>query len=456
MRRGLVALLTAEAVSMIGTRMTSLALPWFVFVTTGSAGRTGLVAFAETLPYVLACALGGPLLDRVGARRASVAADATSALVVGAIPALQHRGLTFPVLLVLVAVAGALRGSGDTAKRVVFPRTVTASGIEMTRATSLYDGLARLATLLGAPLAGVLIWRFDAPTVLLIDAATFAFGALVVGFLVTTPRVDRDAGEPYLRALHGGLAFLRRDRLVAAIVAMLFFTNLFDAAYTSVFLPVWAREIARSPVALGAVMAVFAVGAVLGNAVFTAFAPRVSRFWVFAVGFVVGGGPRYVAAAMAHDLWVVYAVSFAAGVGIAAINPILGAVVYERVPEALMARVQGLSTAVAWAGIPLGGLVGGWAIERLGLAGALLTLGGLYLTVTVAPFVQPTWRQMDVGRKASSVHRIADQHGRFPGHPRQHERRRAVPGQAKVAAEVLGVQRRPAFEDLHPADSATP
>jgi MFS family permease len=403
MRRGLVALLTADAVSMIGTRMTSLALPWFVFVTTGSAGKTGLVAFAETLPYVLACALGGPLLDRIGARRASVVADATSALVVAAIPALQHRGLTFPVLLVLVAAAGALRGSGDTAKRVVFPHTVTASGVEMTRATSLHDGLARLATLLGAPLAGVLIWRFEASTVLLIDAATFAFGALVVGLLVATPRAGRATGEPYLRALRGGLAFLRRDRLVAAIVAMLFFTNLFDAAYTSVFLPVWAREVARSPVALGAIMAIFAIGAVLGNAVFTAVAPRVSRFWVFALGFVVGGGPRYVAAAIAHDLWIVYAVSFAAGVGIAAINPILGAVTYERVPEPLMARVQGLMTAVAWAGIPLGGLVGGWTIERLGLAGALLILGGLYLIVTLAPFVQPTWREMDApaGRPAA-------------------------------------------------------
>jgi MFS family permease len=394
-RGGFAALLTAGAVSMIGTRMSAVALPWFVLVTTGSAGRTGLVAFAEMLPYVLACAFGGPLLDRVGARRASVAADAASALAVGAIPVLHSRGLTFPLLVALVAAVGVLRGFGDTAKRVLFPRTVAASGVGLTRAASLHDGLARLATLLGAPLAGVLIWRFDAPAVLLIDAATFGFGAGTVALFIGASRAGREASEPYLRALRRGLAFLRGDRLVAAIVAMLFFTNLFDAAYTSVFLPVWAREVAGSPVALGAVMAVFAVGAVLGNAVFTAVASRVSRFWCFAVGFLVGGAPRFFAAALADDLWVVYAVSFAAGVGIAAINPILGAVEYERVPEPLMARVQGLTIAVAWAGIPLGALVGGWATAGLGLVGALVTLGGLYLLVTVAPFVQPRWREMD-------------------------------------------------------------
>ena len=50
-------LLAAQAVSICGTRMSMVALPWFVLVTTGSPLRTGLVAFAEMLPYVVVSVL---------------------------------------------------------------------------------------------------------------------------------------------------------------------------------------------------------------------------------------------------------------------------------------------------------------------------------------------------------------------------------------------------------------
>jgi MFS family permease len=400
-RRGLVAILAAETISRIGTRMSMVALPWFVLVLTGSPARTGLVAFAEMAPYVLACAFGGPLLDRVGVRRASILADATSAVAVVAIPLLyRDAGMAFGTLLALVALAGLLRGLGDTAKQAVFPQTVAASGVDLTRAASLYDGLSRLAGLVGAPLAGLLIALMDAPTVLLVDAATFLAGAVLVGFLVPRPApapgqsaVDRR--EPYLRALRAGWHFLRGDRLLLAISLMLVATNLFDQAFSGVLAPVWARDVAGTAVALGLLSGAFSVGAVLGNVVFTALAPRVPRWAVFSIGFLVAGSPKWVVMALMPELWVVYAVSFLGGLGAAALNPILGAVLYERVPEPLHARVLGMSQALAWAGIPVGGLVGGLLVEWLGLTSALLVFAALYLGTTLLPFLDRTWRRLD-------------------------------------------------------------
>jgi len=77
-RAGFVGLMVAEAISLFGSRMAFLALPWLVLVTTGSATLTGVVTFAEMLPYVLVNAVGGPLVDRLGARRASISMDAAS------------------------------------------------------------------------------------------------------------------------------------------------------------------------------------------------------------------------------------------------------------------------------------------------------------------------------------------------------------------------------------------
>ncbi|HEU5456956.1 MAG TPA: MFS transporter, partial [Nocardioides sp.] len=71
-KRPLYGWLTSEAVSITGTRVSMIALPWFVLTTTGSPGKTGLVALAEMLPMVLLKVLGGPIIDRVGARRVSI------------------------------------------------------------------------------------------------------------------------------------------------------------------------------------------------------------------------------------------------------------------------------------------------------------------------------------------------------------------------------------------------
>jgi MFS family permease len=73
--RALVALLSAEVVSSLGSQMTFLALPWFVLVTTGSAARMGVVLAVELLPVALLGIPSGSLVARLGARRTMVFGD---------------------------------------------------------------------------------------------------------------------------------------------------------------------------------------------------------------------------------------------------------------------------------------------------------------------------------------------------------------------------------------------
>ena len=72
LQRGILALLSSEIISSLGSQMTFLALPWFVLTTTGSTTRMGVVLAAELLPMAL---LGIPSGTVVGAPR-SAADDA--------------------------------------------------------------------------------------------------------------------------------------------------------------------------------------------------------------------------------------------------------------------------------------------------------------------------------------------------------------------------------------------
>lgn len=398
--RGLIALLAANGVSTVGTRMSALAIPWFVLTLTGSPAATGLVIFAEMGPYVMVQAVGGPFIDRLGAWRTAVVGELLAGAAMAAIPLLSFSGLlTLPVLCAAAALAGGVQGASATAQHVLVPGLSDHAGIGYDRAAGLFDGVNRVAGMIGIPLAGVLIALISAPSVIVLDAASFGASALLIGGAV--PRAadpqpnPEEQGTSYLRRLAEGFRYLRSDRLLQGIAAMVLVTNLVDAANGSVFLPVWGKEVLGSPVGVGVVGGVFGVGAICGNATLTWLAPRLPRRAVYGTGFLLAGAPRYVVLALAATVPPVAVVAFVAGFGAGSINPILGAVEYERVPRHLQARVLGTVGALAWAGIPFGGLLGGAGVEALGLTTTLLIAGGVYLAATVSPFIFPAWKEMD-------------------------------------------------------------
>lgn len=399
-RRPLYGWLTAEAISLTGTRVSMVALPWFVLTTTGSATKTGLVALAEMLPLVLLKILGGPVIDRVGARRVAITCDLLSVLAVGAIPLLHESGwLPFPVFLLLVAVAGALRGPGDAAKSALTPAVVAEAGVPMERATGLHSTVERTSGLLGAAMAGGLVAWIGAADALVVDALSFGLSAAVLAWATRAmPRVqteDADETTPYVVRLREGWQFLRGDRVLLGIAVMVSLTNLFDIAYAAVLVPVWAEETTGSAATVGLVFAAFGGAAALGAICASAWAARLPRYKTYLIAFLVCGAPRYVVFALDVPIWAVLAVCVAGGFAAGFINPILGAVIFERIPAPLVGRVTSLTTAMCFALMPFGGIVGGLLIAGFGLSPALLVIGAAYLAVTMLPALDPRWRELD-------------------------------------------------------------
>ncbi|NJC82884.1 MFS transporter [Planosporangium mesophilum] len=171
-------------------------------------------------------------------------------------------------------------------------------------------------------------------------------------------------------------------------------TNLLDQGLIEVMLPVWVRDEVGSAGALGVIVGVGGLGAVLGNLVGAWLGPRVSRRTLYTVGFILGGAPRFFVLAMTGALTPVLAVVGVAEVFAGSLNAVIGATAYERIPEELRARVLGTVKASAWIGIPFGALLGGYAVETLGVRAALLVFGAAYLLTTLAPVVFPAWRQL--------------------------------------------------------------
>jgi len=400
--------LTAEAISLLGTRISMIAIPWLVLTTTGSPTKTGLVAFAEITPMVLFNACGGPLVDRVGPRRMAITADTLSLVAVGLIPLLHHTGaLTFPILLVLVAVAGALRGPGDAATTALIPALVERAAVPYERATGLASAIERGATMVGAAIAGGLVATLGAANAVAVDAASFGVCALLL-LLTTRSLEDRGRGrresvEPavaetptsYVAELRAGWRFLRGDAVLMSLCVMVAVTNLLDLAWSAVLLPVWARDSGAGVGAVGLVFSVWGGASMLGALVAAAYGTRLPRFATYLVAFLITGIPRFVLFAIGVPLWVILAMCVIGGASSGFLNPVLGAVQFERIPREMVGRVTALSSALCWSLMPLSGVLGGLLISGIGLSPALLLVGFAYFAATMSPALIPSFRGMN-------------------------------------------------------------
>ena len=395
--RPLYTLYAANAVSLVGNNLTNIAIPWFVLVTTGSAAKTGITLFFSITPIVIAGFFGGAIVDRLGYKRTSIISDLASGATVASIAGLHALGLLeFPILLGLVFLGALLDAPGGTARAALIPDMAKLADVPIDRASASIQVVERGSRLIGAPLGGVLIAAVGPAGALWIDALTFVVSAGMI--FVAIPARDRPApiapSEGYIADLKEGLAFIRQDSLIFALVLTVMITNLLDAAFT-VGLPFMAKEEYDSAVALGLLAAASGGGAVLGAIVYAAQGHRLSRRTVFIPAFTIVA-VRSLLLAPLPSLPVAIVVQVIAGIGAGPLNPIMSAIEFERVPEHMRGRVFGAIQAGAWLAMPVGVLVGGYLFEGIGLRWAFIAIGICYVATTLSMLVTPALRDMNL------------------------------------------------------------
>jgi MFS family permease len=266
--------------------------------------------------------------------------------------------------------------------------------------------------MVGSAFAGGLVAVIGAANALVVDAVSFGLSAAVLAWSTRSLVANRTAPvaeppatpeapatpeprTPYLTQLREGWDFLRADQLLLGIALMVAVTNLLDLAYVGLLVPVWARESGGGAAAIGLLFGVFSGASAIGAVTAATWAARLPRFKVYLFAFLICGSPRFFILGFDTPLWAVLAFAAVAGFGGGFINPVLGAVMFERIPQHLMGRVTSLSSALCFALMPFGGLLGGVLVGQLGLAAALFVCGAAYFLATMAPAVNPQWREMD-------------------------------------------------------------
>ncbi len=371
----LTALVLAHAMSLSGNVVLTIAVPWLVLTTTGSATLAATAVFAGVGGAAIGGLAAGRLVDALGALRTAALSELANAAAVLPLPLLlAFDALEIWHVLVLGFLGTLVDSAASTSRQTLVPAVADAHGFRRERANALFTSAEHVAYLLGAPLAGVLIASFGVGIAMSVTVAAFVLAALAVGVVhqaapcESTPD-DAETDTPV--SLREAAAFIWADPALRALFVFPTVAVMLVAPLVPLVLPVLARETFDDPVVLGIMVATYGLGGLLGAAAFGVVGERVSRRALFVGVFTLLAG-TLAGIALSPYLPLTLAILLTLGAAAGSLVPLMATVRQERSPARLLPRVVGLSTASIPVTGPVGVLATGYLIDQAGLTRTLL------------------------------------------------------------------------------------
>jgi MFS family permease len=379
--RSLIGLVAAELVSLTGSSMTFVALPWFVWATTGSTAKMGWVLAAEMLPIAVFGIPAGTLISKLGGKRTMLLSDAARGPLMVVIPILYHTGhLSFAALLGATFAIGIFAAPYFASSRLVVPEVAGEDEQAVASVNAVLSGANQLTQLAGPVLAGLLIAATSPATVLVIDGCTYVFSFLTIAIVVRAGK--RITGTERSKGVLAGLKFLLADSLLGPMVIAACVINF---VAQGIILGVQGLAIFRydaSAHVVGFLFGGFGVGALLGALVAQQVSQKMPLQKLAAIAIV--GMPLPLFLLSPHTAWPVAMVIVGA---FAFFTPLVNAPVIGmltvRTPAELRPKVMTAVMTVATMAGPFGFIAAGYVLRHVALdrffigLPALLTLGSL-------------------------------------------------------------------------------
>ncbi len=394
---------TGSLVSMFGSMITYVTIPYQVAQLTHSPLAVGLLGLCELVPILIMAFVGGALADYIDRRRLVLLSELAFTVITGVL--LVNATLQRPLVWVLFLCAGLAAGIDGVQRPALdsmIPRLIEPGQIPA--ASALGSLRMNAAAVAGPAVAGLLIAAIPLPWVYAVDVATFAFSLVTLVMMRAVPPPP-DADRPSLRSVLEGLQYARsRPELLGTYLVDI---NAMFFGMPMALFPFIADRLG-GPQVLGLLYAAPSAGAIAATLT-SGWIKRVHRHGLMVVLAAAAWGAAIVGFGYASSLWLALTMLALAGVA-DSISGFFRAIIWnETIPDHLRGRLAGIEMISYTTGPLLGntesGLVASvFSVRTSIVSGGLLCIAGTGLLALALP----AFLKYD-GRQASAAKRAADE-----------------------------------------------
>lgn len=365
-----------QTVSILGDRVSAVALPFLVLGLGGSAVQLGQLAAVYSAAQLAFLLLGGVLVDRFSRRSAMIFTDLLRGIILGLVVfLLLEKQLSVSYLFAMYLVFGLCSAFFMPASASIMPEIV--SKPLLVSANALRSFAAEFCGIVGPAFAGILIGFGGLALALSFDALSFFVGVACLLAIRVTSRTEKPSGEKssYWSEIAEGFRLIAGSRWLWVTVVLFAFVNVFFAGSTSVLFPLLAKERLGDVKSLGWLFSGLAAGSLLG-ALLVGRLGKTGRRGLAAYLAVVADGIGLILLAFVQNPVLAVAVAVLMGASLVVFGVIWESTLQEMVPLEALGRVASVDMLGSFALLPLGFLAVGWVVERVGVVDSLLVCGG--------------------------------------------------------------------------------
>jgi MFS family permease len=352
--RSYMLLWSGQAVSTIGTEISTVAFPLLVLFVTNSPAQAGLMGAVRALPYLFFSLPAGALVDRWDRKRVMIICDTGRAIAMGSIPvALAVNHLSLAQLYIVSAVEGSLFVFFNIAEVACLPRVVSKE--QLPAATAQNAATDGTAALVGPALGGAL-FGLHALLPFVADAVSYTVSVVTLFFIPARFQGERnvETRRSLRKEIAEGLVWLRHQPLIRFIAVL---TGGGIGGIMGAAIAPWVQKRARFATVI------------------------ISMMWLWTLLF-----PLYALAPNPVWLGIVVATAF---VSSPVYNVVQMSYRLALIPDELQGRVNSVFRLIAFAGQPIGLAVTGFLLEAFNPLVTVLAFMALQAVVSILATINP-------------------------------------------------------------------
>jgi len=252
-----------QIVSLTGSQMQTVAVPYQIYKLTGSSLALGMIGLCRVVPIVIFALGGGVIADALDRRRLMILSQSLMAACSLTLAWTTRSGHITPgVMYAVIALGGAALALDSPARQSLVPLLVPRE--HLANALSLHAMAWEIAAIAGPSLAGLIIAWSGVFPVYVLDGVSFA--AVIAALLAMHHRAPpRSSVNISIGAMLDGLRFIARTPIILSTMVLDAIATFF--AGSLLLLPVYADRLLHvGPRGLGLLYAAQPAGAAVAAA----------------------------------------------------------------------------------------------------------------------------------------------------------------------------------------------
>jgi len=233
---------SGQSISLIGTWMQRIAMPWLVYHMTGSALLLGVVGFAGQIPTLILSPVAGVMTDRWSRYRVLLITQIVSLVQAAVLACLCLAGVIQIWEIIVLSVILGCTNAFDVPSRHSFVIDMVENKEDLGNAIALNSLMFNGARLIGPSIAGVMLATTSEGVCFLLNAVSYIF--VIISLMMMRLRIvqSHKKEEKILKELGEGLHYTFGFPPIKHLLILLSISSLMGMSY-SVLMPVFAKEV---------------------------------------------------------------------------------------------------------------------------------------------------------------------------------------------------------------------